>query len=662
MKTKSEYKALVKKIKEHNRHYYEDSSPKISDLEYDRLFQELVEIESEHPEWVEKNSPTLNVGSDLKKGSGFKKSVHKEPMLSLSNTYSFDEISLFIARVEKGLRKPFQFSVELKMDGVALSIYYENGKYKRAVTRGDGYKGDDVTENIRTIKTLPKVLEGVPGIFEVRGEVFMPTVVFNQLNNERENRGEELYANARNTASGTVKLHDPNEVKKRKLAIKVFGIGYVSEPIAETQMDVHSYLKKKGFPAFEKNEVRRCKDVQEIIEFSKEVEKLRKKLSFEIDGMVIKLDQLSDRDLLGYTGKSPKWATAYKFAPEQVETVIDSITLQVGRTGVITPVAELKPVRLAGSVIRRATLHNGDEIERKDIRVSDYVMISKGGDVIPKVESVIKEKRKKRALKFKMPEVCPSCGSHLKERKGSVGIFCENKNCSEKIRRKIAFFASKPGMNIEHLGPGIVIRLIKEGLVGSISDIYRLDRSKLKGLDGFKEKAIDRLLTSIERSKSTTLSRLIYSLGIPFIGASAAKMLERELGSIKALIGMSKEKLLELEGIGEEGADSLVTYFKDRSHLDQLSELETLGVRPEVRKIRKDHPFLGKTFVITGTLENLKRDEARDLIENLGGIVSSSVTRKTDFLLAGEKAGSKLAKAEKLNITILKEKDLEEKI
>lgn len=659
MKTKDEYRRLVEEAKRHDALYYLEAKPIISDYEYDQLIKSIESIEKEHPDWIVSDSPTQKVSSDIQ--SGFRQVEHTRPMLSLMNTYSEEELSDFVRRMEKILGETqFAFTTELKIDGIALAIRYEKGKFVQAVTRGDGKKGDDVTENVRTIHNLPHQLQGkdIPDVLELRGEVFMPLAVFHKLNAEKEEAGEDVYANPRNAAAGSLKLLDPKETKERKLATIIYD---VVDGDVEKQSDVAPYLKQFGLPVFSKEESRFCQNVQGILEFAREIEQKRRTFAFEIDGIVIKFDDISKREEIGYTGKSPRWAVAYKFAPEQVVTKIEDITVQVGRTGVLTPVAELTPVKLAGSTISRATLHNQDEIDRKDIRIGDMVVIEKGGDVIPKVVSVDLSKRSPHAHKWHMPRVCPSCGSQVVHQEGEVAVRCVNPDCGSMNLRRVVFFAAKDAMDIDHLGEKVIEKLIKYGYVKRISDIYRLTESQLSNIEGFKEKTVRNILDSIEKSKETTLVRFIFALGIKHIGEIAAEAIADTVSDVEHFLHLTEEKLMEIDGVGKIVAQSVMEFLQDPKNVQEIKDLLELGIKPKGRK-KIEHAFSGKTFVLTGTLKRYTRIQAAELIKERGGKVSNSVGSGTDYLLVGEEAGSKLAKAKKLGIQILDEAEFSNQI
>lgn len=659
--TRDDYLALLDDIRKHDRAYFIDADPLISDFEYDQLVNQAIALEKDHPEWVSPTSPTQRVGESSTRG--FQQVVHRVPMLSLANTYSKEELADFIKRIHKWTGESrVPFCAELKMDGVAVTVRYENGIYAQAITRGDGKKGDDVTANIKTISSIPLKLdlEDPPEFLEVRGEVFMSHKAFRLANQKKEEEGEEPWANPRNATAGSLKLLDPMEVKRRNLSIVFYGISEDSSESIQSQFDSHSFLRKAGLPSFIERHHILAETEEEIMDFASSIEKERSSLGFDIDGVVIKVDDFTTREELGATGKSPRWAVAYKFAPEQAVTQIREIIVQVGRTGVLTPVAELEPVFLAGSTISRATLHNQDEIDRKDIRPLDTVVIEKGGDVIPKVVEVIVGKRPQGSKPWHMPNHCPNCNSPVARVEGEVAIRCLNRNCGDQVLRRIAYFASKDGMDIEHMGPKVVAQLVEKGLVKSIADIYALTEEEIALLDGFKEKAVQNLVDSIEKSKSTTLPRLIQSLGIPFVGSGIADLVASRAEEIDNLADMEEDELIAIDGVGEKVAASVVDYFSNPENLKEVHRLLSLGVKPQKMKTQTGHPFFGKTFVLTGSLERYSRSEATALIKERGGKVSGSVSKKTDFLLAGSDPGSKWEKAKSLGVVTLTEEEFEE--
>lgn len=650
---RKDYLQILEEIKKHNRAYFHKLRPEISDYEYDLLVKRAEKIEKEHPEWVPSDTPTRYVNE--MPSQGFPRIRHTYPMLSLSNTYSKKEVADFVKRVEKGLEnRNAEYCVELKMDGVAVSLRYDKGKLVYGVTRGNGWYGDDITCNIRKIKTIPHALNKQESI-EVRGEIFIPKKEFVELNCEREECGNEVWANPRNAAAGSLKLLDSSLVAKRKMDIVVYT---TTKKGLKTQSEMHYFLEKLGLPVCDSNHFKVCTTIEEIFAFVDRIEALRCALPFEIDGVVIKVNNLCDHELLGATAKSPRWATAYKFAPEQAESVIEDISVQVGRTGILTPVAELKPIFLAGSTISRATLHNEKEIERKDIRIGDFVIIEKGGDVIPKVVQVVKEKRPLYSYPWTMPCTCPICGAKLVRIMGEVAVRCPNKTlCKGQNLQRLIFFASKNAMNIENLGPEIVKKLVEHGYLFELSDIYQLNEEKLSQIEGFKEKSIRNLLITIERSKRTTLSRFIFSIGIPYVGRGTADLLAKSVKSIETLAQMSEEALCMIDGIGSTLAYAIVSFFNNLNTKKEIERLFVLGVRiVEDQQECIDHPFFGKTFVLTGSLETLKRSEAMYLIQQRGGRVSGSVSKRTDYVLFGRDTGSKYSRAKALGITMIDEK------
>lgn len=660
MSEKQEYQnylELISQIRVHDRAYFVENAPKISDQEYDFLVKKVEKIEKEHPEWIVEDSPLHRVGEALTKG--FHTVKHAVPMLSLANSYSREEIDEFMNRVHRltGL-KELPLTVELKMDGVAVSVRYEKGRYFRAVTRGDGRQGDEITANLKTISGLPLKLaeENIPEHLELRGEVFMPHQMFEKLNEQKRAQEEEPWANPRNAAAGSLKLLDPKEVARRKLRIVFYGIAEDSSKRVREQFAAHLYLKSLGLPTLQK--IALCSTSEEVWQFAEEVRRIRHSLPFDIDGIVIKVDSFAYQQELGSTGKHPRWAVAYKFAAEQAETMIKEITIQIGRTGVLTPVAELEPVFLAGSTISRATLHNAMEVERKDIREGDYVIIEKGGDVIPKVVSVKLEARKESVPPWKMPKHCPSCGTPLVKVEEEVAVRCPNREgCPEQQLRRLIFFASKYAMDIEDLGEKVMEQLVRRGFVKRISDVYHLTQHELAQLEGFKQKSIENLLQSIEKSKQTSLARFIMALEIKHVGVATAELLAQKSGGVERLQKLTYDELISIDGVGDKVASAIVHYFNQDENLAEIAELLRCGVAPQQLQVvtHEGHQFEGKNFVLTGTLANYTRIEAAALIKARGGKVTESVTKRTDFLLAGESTGSKFDKAKALGIPILTE-------
>ena len=652
-----EYIELAEELIEHDKHYYDEAKPQISDLEYDRKMKALIDYEKAHPEHILPTSPSLRIGEAPTEG--FKQRPHLVPMMSLNNTYSEEELDDFIKRVHKLLeKKEVDFCCELKMDGTSLSLRYENGILVHALTRGNGRIGDDVTANIKTIKSIPLKLKGsdFPDVMEVRAEVYMSLATFRALNALRQEEGLETFANPRNAAAGSLKLLDPKEVAKRKLNLIAYSVGEGQSPV-KTQRELHEYLHKAGFPTAKEEHLSVCQNLDGILKFAEKIQKERPHLPFEIDGIVIKVNELPWHSLLGATGKAPRYAVAYKFAPEQAETRVLEISVQVGRSGVLTPVAELEPVFLAGSTIARATLHNQDEVTRKDIRVGDTVVIEKGGDVIPKVVRVDFKMRPKETHAWHMPKHCPICKAEVVHQEGEAAFRCPNSKCAGQRVRRIYYFASKHAMDIEHMGERVVEQLVEKGLVSRISDIYLLDEADLSKLEGFKEKSIRNLLGSIDASRNCSLSRFIMGLGIKSVGIETAELLEEEAGELEQLLQMKEENLIAIDGIGEKTAKVIADFFQDPDNREEIKLLLAHGVQPQKAKTKKisGHAFSGKTFVLTGTLHHYSRDEAAALIKERGGKVSGSVSKKTDFVLVGDDPGSKYEKAKELGIQILKE-------
>ena len=651
--------ALRKEIKRHDELYHRQASPEISDFDYDRLKRELAGLEEAHPEIASEDSPSMSVGDD--RASGFKSYIHRLPMQSLDNTYSKDEFFTFVERVEKALDiQELPFVVEPKIDGVAVSVTYDNGKLTRAVTRGNGIEGDDITQNAFFIDELPRELKGksFPQTIEIRGEIFMKNEEFDRINAERREAELEPFMNPRNLAAGTVKMLDRKEVAKRKLNVVLYGLGYCEPRVVDSQSEYQDRLKRWGVPLVEKYwKVRGADGAWNAIEA---LDELRERFAYPTDGAVIKIDALDHQAELGATSKAPRWAIAYKFAAEQAETILEGITIQVGRTGALTPVAELKPVILAGTTVSRATLHNQEEMARKDVRIGDSVIVEKAGEIIPAVIRVLIEKRPADSAPFTFPVRCPECETPVTKVEGEVALRCLNANCPAQVRGRLEHFASRQCMDIEGLGIAVVQQLVDRGLVSTIADIYQLKFEDLTDLEKFAEKSARNLVEAIERSKTKELWRLLHGLGIPQVGASAAKDLANAFRSIAALREADLDTLVALDGVGEKTGLGIIAFFENEANAAVIDQLFDLGMNPLApEKLDEAEALLaGKTFVITGTLPSMKRDEAKVLIESKGGKVSGSVSKKTDFLLAGESAGSKLAKAEKLGVEVISEEEL----
>ncbi len=660
IKTYAEYKELVEMMIAHDRHYYDEALPVISDYEYDQLMIRLREYEANHPDQIIPSSPSLRVAEAPT--TGFEQKAHMVPMLSLANTYSEEEVGDFLKRIFKLTEKnELDFCCELKMDGTAVSLRYKNGQLFHALTRGNGRSGDDITANIKTIKTVPLELQGsnYPEDFEVRGEVFLTLASFHAINQERQEQGLEIFANPRNAAAGSLKILDPSIVEKRRLNLLCYSIAEGQSPVKE-QLEVHLQLKKWGFPIAELNNLRLARSQRDIMEFAEEIHKKRDHLPFEIDGIVVKVNDLAYHDILGTTGKTPRYAMAYKFAPEKAKTKILDITVQVGRTGILTPVAELEPVFLSGSTISRATLHNQDEITRKDIRIEDIVLIEKGGDVIPKVVSVDLANRRHSNGAWYMPKNCPICHAEVHKSQEEVAFRCTNPLCTAQVMRRIIYFASKYAMDIEHMGEKVVEQLVEKGLVTRKSDIYRLTAADLVQIEGFKEKSIYNLLNSIEASKNCSLARFIMGLGCPYVGTETAQELANATRDIHVLMNMREEEFRAIQGIGDKTAAAIYTFFQQKEHREEIEELLICGVRLQKMGEKKINPaFSGKTFVLTGTLTGYSRDEIASLIKERGGKVSGSVSKNTDYVIVGFDPGSKYKKALELGIVILTEEQFE---
>lgn len=653
---------LREKINFHSYKYYVLNAPVISDYEYDQLFDELKSLEAQHPELITPDSPTQRVGNELT--GGFKEVAHSVPMLSLENTYSSEEIYEFDKRVKKESEDSPEYVVELKIDGTAVALTYRNGKLFQGSTRGNGNTGDDITHNVRTIKSVPLVLqktndESLLNI-EVRGEVFLPKKSFEQCNIEREKAGEPLFANPRNAAAGSLKNLNPEVTSKRGLDIFIHTSPY---PIKNTHYEALKTMEKIGFKINPETKV--CKNIEEVVDFCNSWEDRRKNLPYEVDGMVIKVNSFDMQRKLGATGKNPKWAIAYKFPATEVTTILEDILLQVGRTGIITPVARLKPILLAGSTISRATLHNADEISRKDIRIGDTVFIKKGGEVIPEVIKPVTENRTGKEKIFKMPDNCPVCKEKLVKYENEVAWRCENLQCPAQTQRRIEYFVSKNAMSIEDLGEKVVSRLMDAGFIKNAVDIYKLKdrRAELIELDRMGEKSVDNLLAEIEKSKNIELEHLIFALGIRHIGVHTAKLLAKSFTGIDELKSATLEELTEIREIGEIVAKAIIDFFKSEENCEIIEELRKAGVKLyRDKKVSIGEKFTNKTFVLTGTLAGFTRDEVTEIIEKEGGRVSSSVSAKTNFVLAGEATGSKYDKAKKLGVKIITEEEFREMI
>ena len=667
------YTKLRNEIEYHNNLYYNEDNPIISDMEYDFLIRELKELEQKYPELLEynkngKNSPTEKIGGTA--SEKFSKVRHRVPMLSLSNTYNISEIEDFDKRVKKIIlaeniennSKELEYILELKLDGLSISLIYENGMLVQAVTRGDGQVGEDVTENIREIPTIPKKLkENVT--LEVRGEIILPISSFNRINQEREDEGEDVFANPRNAASGTIRQLDKTIVAERGLDCYLYYLVNAENYGIKTHLESIEYIEKLGFKTtkiFEK-----YTDFKKLEEAIDKWHDERKKLDYETDGLVIKVNNFSLYEILGYTTKSPRWAIAYKFPAEQVKTKLMDVTFQVGRTGVITPVAELEAVNLSGSVVKRASLHNFDEIRRKDIKIGDNVIVEKAAEIIPQVVNVVFDDRTGEEIEIQEPANCPVCNSELAHEEGLVALKCHNPLCPEKVKRQIAYFVSRDAMNISGLGDKIVEKFIELGKIKTIVDIYSLKeyREELENLEKMGQKSVDNLINNIEASKNRDFSKVLYALGIPFVGKFNANLLTKNFKNIENLKNQSIENLLAVKGIGDKVAIAVNTFLNNENNWKIITNLQNVGLQFAINesdlKEIADNPIKGKNFLATGKLQKYKRNDIKDIILSKGGNYLSAVSKNLDFLIAGEKAGSKLEKAEKLGIRVLTEEEFE---
>jgi len=658
---KKSIESLRREIRRHDYLYYILSQPKVSDQEYDLLLSKLKKLEDEFPEFKSDDSPTVRVSGGI--SEGFKTVIHKEKMLSLENTYSIEELKEWDARVLKGLggNKKLEYVVELKIDGVSASLSYKQGKFITGATRGDGEKGEDVTQNLKAIRAIPLRLSGrvIPEFIEIRGEVYMDRVDFIKLNEEREDEGEVVFANPRNAASGSLKLLDSGLTYKRRLNFFAHSLGKIKGQEIKSHWDFLSLLKEWGVRGNAHSKL--CGNLDEVIEYCNFWEKEREKLTYDIDGIVVKVNDIGQEEILGATLKSPRWAVAYKFPARQATTEVLKINVNVGRTGVITPTAELKPVECAGVIISNATLHNFDEIKRLNIRVGDRVLIERAGEVIPKVVKVVESKGKQE---FKIPISCPVClGRVVKEKEEDVAYRCINPSCPAQLERGIFHFASRGAMDIEGLGESAIAQLVKLKLVKNFADIYKLRRADLERLDLFKEKKIDNLLAAIEKSKARPLSRLIYGLGIRHTGEKAAFVLAKNFNSLDNLLKAKKEELENIYEVGPVIAQSVVDYFSLGQTKEMIKGLKEAGLNFEgIALPVKKTAFSGKSVVFTGELKDYSRLQAEELVRNLGGNPSSTVSKSTNFLVAGAKPGSKFEKAKKLNVMTIDEKKFKEMI
>ncbi len=658
---KKRVKELRNLIEYHNKKYYDEDSPEISDFEYDMLNNELKNLEKQFPELITKSSNTQKVGGNVKKG--FHEVIHEVPLLSLQDVFSLDEVYEFDKRIQKQAKefgKETMYVVETKIDGLSASLKYVDGKFVQGATRGNGQVGEDVTQNLLTVKTIPKELKE-PINITVRGEVFIGKKEFEKMNEEIGYEDGNLFANARNAAAGSLRQLDSNITAKRPLDIYIFNVQKIDNKEFNSHYEELDYLDKLGFNV---NPVRiPCKNIEEVINAINKIGQDREKLSFGIDGAVVKVDNLSLREDLGSTSKTPKWAVAYKYPPERKETILKDIVCQVGRTGAITPMAILEPVKLAGSTISKTTLHNEDFIKDKDLKIGDTVIIQKAGDVIPEVVEVVKEKRTNKEKDFTMPKTCPVCGAKAVREEGEAVLRCTGIECPAKLLRNIIHFVSKEGMDIDGLGENIVEQLVEKKLIENIADIYTLKLEDIASLKKNGQKFAKNLIDAIENSKKQDLYKLITALGIRHVGTKSAKTIAKHYRTIDNLMNATIEELSQIEDVGQITAKSIYEFFKQDQTIDLIKKLKSVGVNTQEQDIKNlDDRFKDMTFVLTGSLENYTRDEAANIIENYSGKVSSSVSKKTTYVLAGEEAGSKLTKAQELGVTIINEEEFKEMI
>ena len=664
-KTETEIERLRELIRHHEYRYYVLDDPEIPDSQFDQLMNRLKKIEAEHPELITPDSPTQRVGG--KPREGFVKVPHSVSMLSLDNAYNEEDLHNWERRVhELSGRKDVEFVCELKLDGMSLALRYEDGKLLRGITRGDGSVGEDVTSNVRTVRSVPLSIArdklkmaGLPPDFEVRGEMLMPIASFKKMNEEREKHGLSVFANPRNATAGTVRQLEPSVTAQRRLDFFAYILLANGANVSDSQWEALDALDTAGFKVNPRRAL--AKNFTEVWEFIAQWEKKRETLPYEIDGVVIKVNEIALQRELGFTGKAPRWAIAYKYAARAGITRIEDILVQVGRTGKLTPVAALKPVPIGGTTVSRATLHNMDEIERLGVKIGDWVEVERGGDVIPKVTRVVDDKDHPRGHKsFRMPERCPVCGGHVVRTEGEADHRCVNQKCPAKLRETILHFASRGVMNIDGMGEALVIQLTDRGLVRDIADIYQLKKSDLLSLERMGEKSAENVLREIENSKKLPLERVIFGLGIRFVGERTAQFLAEHFGDMDSLVNASEEELQQVEEVGPRIAKSIVEFFGEPRNRELVGELRAAGLMMKGKKKERGTTLAGKTFVLTGTLAHYTRDEAKKMIEDAGGKVSGSVSKKTDYVVAGTEAGSKLDKARELGVAVIDEKAMQE--
>ena len=659
--TQKQIEQLRNQIRRHDRLYYGKNAPEISDQQYDKLFAELKKLEAEHPDLITPDSPTQRVSEQPLEG--FETVTHAIPMLSIDNTYNEDELREFDKRIAKGLETDeYEYTVEPKIDGLAISLRYEKARLVRAATRGSGTQGDDVTANIRTIRAIPLTLEGknIPDTLEVRGEVYIPKKAFSELNAAKVEAGEPEFANPRNAAAGSLKLLDARITAQRKLAFFAYALGQLSEPLAQTHYEALKKLKHFGLPVNE--HLTKCRNMDDVIKICHKWESQKPKLDYQIDGLVIKVNRYDQQDILGTTGRAPKWCIAYKFAAEKAQTIVESIDIQVGKSGTLTPVANLSPVKLAGTTVKRATLHNFEQLKRLDVRCGDTVVIEKAGEIIPQVIEVKTKQRPKSSKPVEIPTSCPACGGKVKKDENGVYLRCVNPACIAQLKERLQYFVGKGQMDIDKLGPAVIEQLVDKKLVKNFADLYTLRFDQLVQLERMADKSASNIMDSIEKSKTQPLWRLIAALGIRNVGGQSAQILADEFGSLNALMNGSIEQLTEIDQIGPVMAQSIHEYLHDEKNIQTIRDMLDAGVKPQPPKAKASNVFEGMSIVVTGTLKNFTRQQIEQAIKDNGGKFASSVSKKTAFVLVGENPGSKLQKAQKLGIEIITENDFLKRI
>lgn len=650
---------LRNELNQYSYEYYVQDQPSVEDFVYDKKYQELVEIETEYPDLITPESPTQRVGGKVLEG--FEKVVHDIPLYSLNDVFSKDELIAFDERVKKAIGHAVSYCCELKIDGLSISLKYENGVFVQGATRGDGTVGENITENLKTVKSIPLRLKE-PLSIEVRGECYMPKSSFVKLNHQREEEGKEVFANPRNAAAGSLRQLDTRIAAKRNLSTFLYTLADFGPLESTTQDHALNEISRLGFRTNPEHRV--CETIDEVWAYIETFHETRDQLPYEIDGIVVKVNEFELQDELGFTVKAPRWATAYKFPPEEAQTTLLDIDWTVGRTGVLTPTAIMEPVRLAGTTVGRASLHNSDYIEKKDIRLKDTILVYKAGDIIPEVAQVILEKRPEDSEPYPVPTHCPICDSELVHLDEEVALRCINPKCPAQIKEGLSHFVSRNAMNIDGLGPRVLAQMFDKGLVSDVADLYGLEKDQLLTLDKIKDKSAGNILKAIDASRENSVERLIFGLGIRHVGAKAAGILAEHFGSLEAISKASKEEIIDLNTIGETIADSLVTYFENEEVHELMQELAERGVNLEYKGIRAsqlaevESPFKDKTVVLTGKLIDYTREDAKEKIQNLGGKVTGSVSKKTDIVVAGEDAGSKLTKAQNLGIEVWDEKKM----